>query len=214
MDSPEDLVRKLTEIEMQDVMNKIIDEKIEKEKIRKKKIMSLVSNTNYIEWLVNFTKDKEDFSDNDWVYSMEKLDNTNQEMLDDLPLFFEGIYQYAKNNYIYSLSRPFGECYRIKINNIGFEVGYLSGQGTKFYCRKISLNESENAIDFMDIVNNKKQSNVEYINNSLEYISNILTELYSNGAPIEAMVERFNVIIKKLSENEKQKKEKVLKKSL
>ena len=168
-------------------------------------INSMISSTEYIEWLIQFTQDKDGFSDDNWDYSDERLSDIDKEMVDKLSLFFESINFYAKNNYIYSMTRPLGECYQIKINNNGFEIGYITGQGTSFYCKKIQLDVEKDFIDFMDIINNKKQSNVEYIENSLNNLSNVLMDLYDNGIPIEAMIEIFNLFIRHTNSIEKEK---------
>ena len=202
MNIQEDLIKELEKPDTKEIMKKIIKGNIEKEKIRNEKIKILMSNMDYIKWLIDFTKDKNGFSDDDWLYSSEKLDDVTQEKVDNLQLFFEGIYQYARKNYIYSQARPLGECYYIKIGDIGFEIGYLSGQGTKFYCHRIPLEEINNAIDFMNIVNNKKQDNVEYIERSLESISNMFIELYNNGVPIEAMTEALKRTMKGIEKKE------------
>ena len=146
MNKSKDLIKGLENPESKEIMKRIVEENIKKERQKNEKIKSLMSNTDYIEWLIEFTKDKEGFSDDDWIYSSEKLDDVAKEKVDDLQLFFEGIYQYSRINYIYSLTRPLGECYKIRIGDIGFEIGYLSGQGTKFYCRRILLEEMENAM--------------------------------------------------------------------
>ena len=200
-------------METQEETKKIIEEVVEKENQKNERIRVLMSSTDYIKWLIAFTKDKEVFFDDEWDYSSEKLSNANQEKVDDLALFFEGIYHYTKANYIYSSSRPFGECYQIKMDDNGFEIGYLTGQGTKFYCKKISLEEEKNVIDFMDIVNDKKQDNVEYIEKNLEDLSKLFIDLYNNGIPIEAMVETINRAIRHINRKE-QDKIKVLSKKL
>ena len=218
MDISENNIKKLNKIIKQNEMNKIIEEIIKDEKKRKERIINLVSNTNYIEWLIEFTEDKEGFSDDDWNYAIEKLDDATQEKVNDLQLFFEGIKRYARKNYINSSISSLGECYQIRIGDIGFEIGYLSGQGTKFYCRRIPLEKMENDINFMDIVNNKKQDNVEYIEKSLRKLSNVFIELYNNGVPVEAMMETFNMSMNDIVKQERDKnyieEEKTLKKML
>ena len=195
MNTPEDLLKK----------TRIVEDIIEKERQRQERIKNLMSNTEYIDWLIEFTNDKEGFSDDEWIYSSEKLDDATEEKVNDLQLFFEGIYEYTKRNYIYSLTRPYGECYKIKLGEIGFEIGYASGQGTYFYCRRTPLEEMENAIDFMDIINNKKQDNVEYIESSLEQLSSMFIELYNNGVPIEAMINTINSSMKYIHKKEQEK---------
>ena len=44
----------------------------EKEKIQNLKIQEMLSNTNYIIWLENFTKKYLSFFDDDWFYCPEK----------------------------------------------------------------------------------------------------------------------------------------------
>ena len=218
MNKSKDLIKGLENPESKEIMKRIVEENIKKERQKNEKIKSLMSNTDYIEWLIEFTKDKEGFSDDDWIYSSEKLDDVAKGKVDDLQLFFEGIYQYSRINYIYSLTRPLGECYKIRIGDIGFEIGYLSGQGTKFYCRRILLEEMENAIDFMDIVNKKKQDSVEYIERSLEKFSNMFIELYNNGVPIEAINEALDRGMKYINKIEREKQDteeqKILRKKL
>jgi hypothetical protein len=182
-----------------------------KEKQRQEKMGVMMSNTDYINWLINFTKVNGDFSDEDWLYSKEKLNEIDQENVDNLSLFFEGIFAYAKNNYIYSYRRPLGECYRIKIDDIGFEIGYISGQGTKFYCQRIPV--EEDFLDFMDIVNKKIPDNVFYIRNNLDNLSYQLIYMYKNGVPPEAIINTFNKTMHYIEKN-KQEKNKVKKKML
>ena len=182
-------------------MNECIEECIAKEKFRNEEINRMMSSTDYVKWLIQFTQDKESFCDDNWDYSDEKLSDIDKKMVDKLALFFECIYRYAKNNYIYSTSRPLGECYQIKINNKGFEIGYITGQGTSFYCKKIQLDDEKNFIDYMDIVNNKKQNNVEYIENSLNNLLNILIDLYDNCIPIEAIDKTYNLFVRHINSN-------------
>lgn len=167
----------------------------------------------YAKWLIQFIQDKDVFFDDNWDYSDEKLNDIDKKMVDKLSLFFESINLYAQNNYIYSAFRPLGECYKIKINNNEFEIGYIAGQGTSFYCKKIELDDEKKFIDFIDIINNNKQNNVEYIDDSLNNLSNVLMDLYNNGIPIEAIIKTFNLFVHHIESVEREKnkvKKKVL----
>ena len=53
----------------------------------------------------------------------------------------------------------------------------------------------------MDIVNNKKQNNVEYIENSLNNLLNILIDLYDNCIPIEAIDKTYNLFVHHINSN-------------
>ena len=99
-------------------MNKHVEEMIEKQKIQKEIMKEMLSNTDYIEWLIDFTKDRESFADSDWDYSSEKLNDIDQKNVNNLSLFFEGVYNYARDNYLYSTMRPFGESFQLKLNDI------------------------------------------------------------------------------------------------
>ena len=193
-------------------MDKYIQNYIERNKRNSEIIDELISNSDYIKWLIDFTKDKEVFFDSDWDYSDEKLPENDQEKVYYLSLFFEGIFSYAKKNHIYSLPNSLGEYYQIKIDDIGFEIGYISGQGTSFYCKRIPLLD-DNFIDFIDIMNNKEQDNVKYINNSMEQLSIMIIDLYNQGIPIEAIDEAINKAIKQIVLYEKESKPKVYKKT-
>ena len=130
-------------------MNEDISEYIAEEKSKSEVINGMMSSTDYVKWLIQFTQDKDGFYDDNYDYSDEKLGDSDKKMVDKLSLFFECINLYAKNNYIYSMSQPLGECYQIKINNNGFEIGYITGQGTSFYCKKIQLDGEKDFIDYI-----------------------------------------------------------------
>ena len=194
-------------------ISKCIHEMSEKQKNRDEIIKKMLSNTDYINWLISFTKDKDGFFDSDYDYSSEKLNEIDQKNVNLLPLLFEGIYDYAKKNYIYSSEDSLGEYYQVKKDDNGFQIGYISGQGTDFYCKKIPVEKNEYFIDFMDIVNNKKQDNVDYIRNSMDNLSYWLIGLVKSGVPIQALIEAFNKTMKAISDkNKEDEKQKTLKK--
>ena len=145
-----------------------------------------------------------------YLYDSEKLSEYDQERVNNLSLFFEGIYSYAKKNHIYSSPGSLGEYYQIKIYDIGFEIGYITGQGTSFYCKRIPILD-DNFIDFIDIMNNKEQDNVEYINNSMKQLSNMIIDLYNNGVPLEAIDTAINIAIKEIGSYQKENRQKVYK---
>ena len=64
-----------------------IKEYINKEELKQENIRSIMSNTDYINWLYHFSKDKEGFCDDDWLYcpdeiNKEDLDNTINRLID------------------------------------------------------------------------------------------------------------------------------------
>lgn len=173
-------------------MDKNIKEFIANEKKRNEKIKSMMSNTDYIEWLIQFSKDKEGFLDNDWLYFPERINNTDRENVQNLSLFYEGIDRYSKENYIYPTPCDFGNIYRVKLNNFNFEIGCLNGQGSVYFFNKTSQETNEDFIDFNDIIIEKKQDNVNRINTILDSLSSMIMSAYENEVPIQAIANKLN----------------------
>lgn len=198
MKRPEELLEILKDPTTKIVMNDIAKKAAQEERERNEKISALTSNTEYINWLIQFSKEEGGFSDSDWDYAKEKLDPATQEKVDNLQLLFEGISRYARKNYIYSSPNALGEYYRIKLNGVGLEISYKTGQGTTFYCRMVPLENESEFIDFMDIVENKKRPEVDRIESGLKVLSNTIMLLQANGIPLEAISETIDRTIKKI----------------
>ena len=183
-------------------------EYLKKEKTRLENIKNLMTSTTYMDWLKKFTQNKDGFSDDEWLYFPEKIsdyDRTNVEMLN---LFYEGIDKYAKQNYIYPTPCEFGNFYRVKLNDFGIEIGILMGQGTVFFCRKVLFENDKEFIDFNYVMNGKKQDNVDTIDTTLDYLSNMVISAYEKGVPIEAIANKLDNTIKNIS-LEKESKSKI-----
>lgn len=169
----------------------------------------MLSNTKYIEWLEKFTSKHPSFSDDDWLYFPEKITKQDNDNINDLNLFYDVIDNYAEKNYIYPTKCDFGNYYNIKIGNIGYEIGILVGQGTIFFCNRKQLVNNIEYIDFNDIINNKKNDNVDIITNDLNDLSNMIIDLYKKGIPLDAIIESLDKTINFVKEK---KHIKVLKK--
>lgn len=180
-------------------IKKWVDNYIEEEKVKNEKINTLMSNTSYLDWLINFTKDKNRFCDNDWLYFPERINDTDKENVGHLSLFYIGIKKYANENYIYPIPCKFGNYYRIRLNEVGFEIGILIGQGTVFFFKKVSIENEQEFIDFNDIMVDNKQERVDQINASLEALSNMVLTTYESGVPIESIVETLENTIKEIT---------------
>ena len=115
--------------------NYFIEELIER--INKQK--EIQSNPKYINWLEKFTERYPRFTDDDILYekkfkSAEDIDGVN-----NLSLLYNVIEEYAQKNYIYlEKNSDFYGSYKIKYNGIGYEIGCMVGQGTLFYCGRLS----------------------------------------------------------------------------
>ena len=94
------VLKELKTPEGQEKVDAFIKEYIEKQQIEDEKIKSMLSNTSYVEWLKKFTKNKDDFDDEEWVYCPEQLSEIDSENVRDLYLFYRGIERYARSNNI------------------------------------------------------------------------------------------------------------------
>lgn len=176
----------------QEKMKKWLEEYTRKENIKNKKIEEMLSNTDYLKWLENFTITHSSFTDDDWLYFPEKLKEDDRNQVERLHLMYSGIEKYASENYIYPIACDFGNFYKIRLGNTGFDIGRLDGQGTLFFCNRVEVENEKNFIDFNNIMNNKKGDNVCVIKNNLKELSNIIVSLYESGVPIQAIVKTLD----------------------
>lgn len=192
------------------ILEKCVEEYIAKIKVRNKKIKSMMSNTEYLEWLDEFTKDKNRFCDDAWLYCPEKISDSDRENVEKLCLFYEGIKEYAIENYIYPTSCDFGEYYKVKLNDFCFKIGILFRQTVFFFDKTLIENEKE-LIDFKDVMIGKKQDNVDKINATLKSLSSEVMAAYESGVPIKAIVDTLENIIEEISKKKDKPKTLVIK---
>ena len=136
---------------------------------------NMTHNTEYIDWLINFTKENPIFSDNDWNYYKEDLRKEDYARVKALPLFFECIDTFANRNYLASRKNEWGESYCIQKDDTYLVIGYNSGENTSFYCER--TNQQEGSINYYSIVNENIPMRTEYIDNRLQEISEELKDL-------------------------------------
>lgn len=150
-------------------------------------IRETISSTKYFEWLKEFTKDKDYFGDDDWLYHPEELSNTDRKNVENLYFFYEGIDKYATKNHIYPTNFGYGYFYTIKLDESAFEIGIMIGQGAVCFCKKTKVDDESKFIDFNDIINDKKSKQVDFINSSLNEIHGMILNAYNSGVPIESI---------------------------
>lgn len=150
----ERILKEINTSEGQEMMRKWIDEYLKKVNSKKIKIQEMLSNTDYINWLDRFTIEHSNFSDDDWLYFPDEISMEDAEQVDNLNLLYDGIERYASNNCIYPTKCDFGNIYKIKFGNTGFEIGILVGQGTLFFCNRVQVENQNDFIDFNDIIKN------------------------------------------------------------
>ena len=147
--------------EFQERLKKVLEETKNKEETKRKKIDKMFSNTDYINWLINFTMQNNGcFSDDDWLYNPEDITKKDSEKVNDLQLFFKGIDKYAREYNIDPIifDQGYGVEYKIKVNDIGLQIGLNVGQGSYTLCKKININDDKVFINFFDINNNKNNN--------------------------------------------------------
>lgn len=180
-----------------------LDDWFEKIRISDEKRKEMFSNTNYIKWLEGFTTKYESFADDSWLYTPTELSQEENEKVANLHLLYEGIELYAKKNYIYPTECDFGGYYNIKLDNIGYEIGMLVGQGTVFFCKRTGIDKDLEYIDFNDIMTDKKKDGVDVITQQLKDLSNKVLELHKKGIPLTALIETLDTTLTGIKEEEK-----------
>ncbi len=173
--------------EWQEKMNQSIKKYIEEQKNKEEKIKRIMSNTDYIEWLEKFTKDKESFADVEYNYCSEQLKEIDKKNIEDLYLFYDGIERYASNNHIVPNYFDFGEFYKIKYNNFYFKIGIAYGQGNSIFCHKVTGKNLKGFINFNSILTNDSDS--------LNKLSNLVIAMLKSGIPTEDIINTVNTTV-------------------
>lgn len=118
----------------------------------------MIANTDYIDWLQNFSSKTHYFND-EFLISYDgnypKVDDNDAEKIRKLRLFFEIIQEYAKRNYI-AVEDELSRFYRIKYNNIGYEIGFCYvDMDIEYFCNRIDILDNVKYINFEDIMRHK-----------------------------------------------------------
>ena len=92
---------------------------------------------------------------------------------------------------------------QVAIDNIGYEIGMLVGQGTVFFCKRTPLNKDLEYIDFNDIMTDKKKDGVDVITQQLKDLSNKVLELHKKGIPLTALIETLDTTLTGIKGEEK-----------
>lgn len=155
----------------------------------REKARELVANTDYILWLENFTKFHPKFTDDLNEHYPDELSAEDSQNISNMYLFFQGIDEYANKNFISSKIEDIyfpNEYYVIAYNNIFYQIGLVSGQGTFAYCDRIK--SSSHFINFNDIISNKPAENLELINQKLNELCKLVQSLHSLSVPSEIII--------------------------
>lgn len=182
--------------ELKDAINEVLGA-FEKAQAKAK---AIISNNKYMLWLEKFTASHPSFTDDTWLYSPEDISKEDYDNVADICSFFDGIMHYANKNYLHIYYDCDGSNVFIKFNNIGYNLGIIHGQGTYIYCNRVEISSDHFFIDFNDIMNNKKQSQVDFINAKFEAMSDIIEELLKIGISEKVICKKIQHTINKFEE--------------
>ena len=170
--------------EGQEKRNQFVKKYIEEQKIEDEKIKSMMSNTDYVEWLKKFTENKDIFVNKDWAYG--QLNDIDKENVNNLYLFYKGIGRYASFNHIVPNYFDFGEFYKVRYNDFYFKIGIAYGQGNSIFCSKITGKNLRGFINFNNILTTKSDS---------YKLANLITAMQKSGIPMEDIINTVNTTI-------------------
>ena len=193
MNAAQKALKKLESPEGQEKMNQIVREYIEKQQMEAQKIKKLMSETTYVEWLKEFTQDRDSFTEEDWAYSQEQLTDKDRENVDNLSLFYRGIENYANSNHIEPNFFDFGEFYKVKYNDFYFKIGIAYGQGTRIFFSKFDGKNMKGFINFNKVLPQNKNT---------EKLSKLIIAMHKNGMPIEDILNTINETITALDDGQ------------
>lgn len=169
---------------MKDVVERIF------ERNQKKKMFfeTLLYSTDYIDWLGDFTHHVSSFTSD---CEDESISLEDQRKIENLEFFFEAIQEYASENYIYPHLIDNGEYYAIQYHGVGYHVGIDYGQGSYFYCTRVSKVE-EDALEFKHLMSSVKLPQTLLFECKLEELQNMICRMHEeDSVPLEAI--RFSV---------------------
>jgi len=145
----------IDEAAIEKAAKELVAELTEREALAKK----LVSTSDYILWLQDFTSSHPSFCDDEWKYFPEQLEPENLSNVTLLSHFIEGIEMYAVSSD--KETDEFGYSVRIRFGNIGYILGIQHGQGTYHYCKRCEI--FHNKSDFLDFNEIMKKANSNII---------------------------------------------------
>jgi len=100
--------------EVDKMLDKIVLKQQEKEKIK--------TSADYINWLVNFSKEEKIITNTDLLYNADRLKKEDKSNADKLLLFIDVIIDYAEENNIEALDNEDGYLYYVNYNGQTLEI--------------------------------------------------------------------------------------------
>lgn len=148
----------------------------------------LVESTDYFDWLYEFTKKHQKFTDTDWLYDSDSICESDYSQVELLTDFFTAVDQYHRRNLLEANAEGYAAWYNIKYKDAYFAIGIRVGQGAQnFVTRYKQYKEMlpEPFIEFEDILENKKHPGLAEKNEALLKLQAEANLLRNLGVPRE-----------------------------
>lgn len=164
----------------------------ERLKIRAEEKKKLVSNFEYISWLEEFTLRYESFTDDSWLYKGEELSETDKANVDKINILFEAVSDYCHKYYIDTTGKERFESERVyvKHNGVVYQIGLVVGQGAYVYVTR--QEPTDVAIEFSDVVNDKKPADFDAKDEQVKKLAQIVADMKALNVPISIILETVN----------------------
>jgi len=179
-------------------MDKYINELIKKQKKEAIIKKDIISNNNYIEWIVSFLESSEThrFCDDDWSYCPESISKENMNNVDKLHLFLDMCIEKTRSNFIpvYFPDSFYGAEMYIKYNDIYLYIGTISGQGTFFFAELVTEIDGHEYIDWSLIINNVISDVAKEKKEILSKLETEIKEAIKKGVNLNYIYELVNQI--------------------
>ncbi len=149
----------------------------------------LLSDFDYINWLVNFYRSHDYFYDDDWLYTPEAITEEDSMQLRKLDNFLTGIVEYVnKMNLVLD-----EDYYLIKFEDEMLTLREFHGQGVHIQVNRVEENLEGKVIDIKDVV--------EYysVGNDLSQISFAIKNAFRNGISEEVIIEKVSNTLEQLN---------------
>lgn len=158
---------------------------------RNKEKEDMKTSTDYIEWLVAFTKKENGFDSTKWDYTPDEIVKKDKDNVNKLHLFVDVVAEYAEAKGI-----EFEKGYQVKYNDTVLEIGSYHGQGNVDYAILVPEDKiDKDAIPYGDILIYYQEEAVKNeITRSLEEEP---SEDPNNSEELQEAVKKLQTLIKK-----------------
>ena len=118
----------------------------------------------------------------------------------ELEFLYCAIDDYANNNYFAFSSSECENYYYIKFNNRFYKIGAVAGQGVYYYIKLVNYKISK-YIDYMDIIDNKRQIDACNIESKFSKIKFLIESLYEMGLSVDVIENNINGYLYQIKNN-------------